>query len=139
MAAAAALALFTTADQNATDARAKAVEARDAKRTVPCARGRIPAEADTQATAAEAAADAAWTARGMAWTAVAAADAAAMSAMGATTSADTEMYQKAAGRREGHRGSAGYGRGHVLYGRHGCGSSCGDGRWHARPRIVHVG
>ena len=53
-------------------------------------------EADTQATAAEAAADAAWTARGMAWTAVAAADAAAMSAMGATTSPDAQMYQKAA-------------------------------------------
>ena len=32
----------------------------------------------------------------MAWTAVAAADAAAMSAMGATTSPDAQMYQKAA-------------------------------------------
>ena len=95
VAAAAALAHFTTADQNATDARAKAVEARgEADRAV---RARTDSgEADTQATAAEAAADAAWTARGMAWTAVAAADAAAMSAMGATTSPDAEMYQEAA-------------------------------------------
>ena len=95
VAAAAALAHFTTADQNATDARAKAVEARgEADRAV---RARTDSgEADKQATIAETAADAAWTARGMAWTAVAAADAASMSAMGATTPPDAQMYQKAA-------------------------------------------
>ncbi len=67
-----------------------------AQRTVPKAPGRIPARQTTQATAAETAATAAETARDMAWTAVAAANAASMSAMGATTSADAQMYQEAA-------------------------------------------
>ena len=94
-AAAAALAHYNTADQNATDARAKAVAARgDADRAGGAQTD--SGEADTQATAAEMAATAAETARDMAWTAVAAADAAYMSALGATTSADAQMYQEAA-------------------------------------------
>ena len=94
-ASAAALVHYNSAVQNATDARAKAVAARgEADRA---GRARTDSgEADTQATAAETAATAAETARDMAWTAVAAANAASMSAMGATTSADAEMYQEAA-------------------------------------------
>ena len=94
-AAAAALVHYNSAVQNATDARAKAVAARGEADRAGDART-DSGEADTQATAAETAATAAETARDMAWTAVAAADAAYMSALGATTSADAQMYQEAA-------------------------------------------
>ncbi len=91
-AAAAALVHFNSADQKSKDARAKAVEARDAADRAVRART-DSGEADTQATAAETAATAAEMARADAWTAVAAADAASMSAMDATTLADAQMYQ----------------------------------------------
>ena len=94
-AAAAALDHFNSADQKSKDARAKAVEARDAADRAVRART-DSVDADKQATAAETAATEAEMARADAWTAVAAADAASMSAMDATTSADAEMYQEAA-------------------------------------------
>ena len=91
-AAAAALDHFNSADQKSKDARAKAVEARDAAYRAVRART-DSVEADKQATAAETAATAAEMARADAWTAVAAADAASVSAMDATTLADAQMYQ----------------------------------------------
>ena len=94
-AAAAALDHFNSADQKSKDARAKAVEARDAADRAVRARTDF-VDADKQATAAETAATEAEMARADAWTAVAAADAASMSAMDATTLADAQMYQEAA-------------------------------------------
>ena len=94
-AAAAALDHFNAADQKSKDARAKAVEARDAADRAVRART-DSVDADKQATAAETAATEAEMARADAWTAVAAADAASMSAMDATTLADAQMYQEAA-------------------------------------------
>ena len=94
-AAAAALDHFNSADQKSKDARAKAVEARDAADRAVRART-DSVDADKQATAAETAATEAEMARADAWTAVAAADAASMSALGATTFADAQMYQEAA-------------------------------------------
>ena len=94
-AAAAALDHFNSADQKSKDARAKAVEARDAASRAMRARTDF-VDADKQATAAETAATEAEMARADAWTAVAAADAASMSAMDATTLADAQMYQEAA-------------------------------------------
>ena len=91
-AAAAALDHFNSADQKSKDARAKAVEARDAADRAVRART-DSVEADKQATAAETAATEAEMARADAWTAVAAADAASMSAMDATTLAGAQMYQ----------------------------------------------
>ena len=94
-AAAAALDHFNSADQKSKDARAKAVEARDAADRAVRARTDFVV-ADKQATAAETAATEAEMARADAWTAVAAADAASMSAVDATTLADAQMYQEAA-------------------------------------------
>ena len=92
-AAAVALDHFNSADQKSKDARAKAVEARDAADRAMRARTDFDG-ADTQATAAEMAATAAEMARADAWTAVAAANAASMSAMDATTLAGAQMYQE---------------------------------------------
>ena len=92
-AAAAALDHFNSADQKSKEARAKAVEARDAADRAVRARTDF-VDADKQATAAETAATEAEMARADAWTAVAAADVASMSAMDATTLPDAQMYQE---------------------------------------------
>ena len=94
-ASAAALAHFNSADQKSKDARAKAVEARDAADRAVRARTDF-VDADKQATAAETAATEAEMARADAWTAVGTADDASMSAMDATTLTDAQMYQEAA-------------------------------------------
>ena len=137
-AAAAALDHFNSADQKATDARAKAVEARDAADRAVRART-DSGEADTQATAAETAATEAEMARADGVDGCGRRGCRIHECDGCDHLRRRPDVSGGRGRREGHRGRAGDGRGHELHDRHGGGSRRGDGRRHARPRLVHVG